>query len=170
MNQNEFNVLFLCADNSTRSIIAEALLNRFGKGRFRAFSAGIDPAGEVNPLTIELLRAHEFPAHGLRSKSWREFCAPSAPRMHFVISFCDTPCEQIAAAFPGDAVTACWHISDPMAANHDGPAGRMSAFLRTMRELENRIRLFVLLRHGTPERWARPARAPEQAAHDLAGG
>ena len=157
MKQNQINVLFLCANNSTRSVIAEALLNRFGEGRFRAFSAGIDPAREVNPIAIELLRAQGLPTHELRTKSWREFCAAEAPFIHFVISFGDTPCEQVCAALPGDPVRACWHIGDPLAADHGGSAGGLGAFRRALRELENRIRLFALLRHGTPERWTRPA-------------
>lgn len=157
MNHDAFNVLFLCVDNSARSIMAEALLNRFGGDRFRAFSAGISPAGRIHPVTIELLRAQGLPTDGLRSKSWREFCTPSAPRLHFLISFFDPSLEEVSALVRGDPVTACWHITDPLREDSRNDLEQRNAFRRAFRELENRIRLFVLLRHGTPERWARPS-------------
>jgi protein-tyrosine-phosphatase len=149
MNDGTFNVLFFCVGDSAPSVIAEAVLNRVGKGRFRAFSAGTDPAGEVNPLTIEFLRLHGLPAEGLRNKSWTEFCTPSAPRIDFAISVCKRPPKEILAALPGNPVRAHWNISDPFAVE-GGDLERRNAFRRAFRELENRIALFVLLRHRIP--------------------
>lgn len=149
MEQERLSVLFICPDNSARSVIAEALLNRFGEGRFRAYSAGLEPARAIDPAAIAMLAASGFELAGIRSKSWLEFCSPGAPRIDFVISFCDMPASQIARTIPGDPIFACWHISDPQ--DH---GDRALAFRRAMRELENRIRLFALLRH--PARSTRP--------------
>ncbi len=152
MDHSAFNVLFVCPDNSARSVIAEALLNRFGGNRFRGFSAGINPAPGVDPLVLELLRKQNLSTESLKCKSWREFCQSSAPRMHFIISLAETQFQQ---SFPGDPVLVCWHITDPNAAGPD-ELSRRQALRGTFRELENRIRLFVLLRHGTPDHWFRP--------------
>jgi protein-tyrosine-phosphatase len=140
------NVLFVCEANSVRSIMAEALLNRFGAGRFRAFSAGVDPAAEVHPLTLEMAHASGIAAGGLRPKSVREFASSSAPRMDFVIALG----KHAAPPIPGDPMLARWGISDPMVAEGDPKEHRM-AFRRAWRELETRIKLFVLLRHRREE-------------------
>lgn len=154
MDQDRMGVLFVCDDNSARSIIAEVLLNRFGEDRFHAYSAGLDPAAEVDPLALGILASSGLSVSGIRAKSWREFCSPQAPRIDFVISFCDTPACEIALG--GDPVLACWHITDPRAASDE--ASRLLALRRAMRELENRVRLFVLLRHRKPEPTTNPRR------------
>jgi arsenate reductase (thioredoxin) len=141
------NVLFVCEANSARSIMAEALLNRFGAGRFRAFSAGLDPASEVHPLALEIAHASGIATGGLRPKSVREFASNSAPRMDFVIALG----KNAAPALPGEPMYARWGISDPMATDGDLKAHRL-AFRRAWRELETRIKLFVLLRHRREER------------------
>lgn len=152
MDHDAFNVLFVCPDNSARSIMAEALLNRFGGDRFRGFSAGVEPAERVDRLVLELLEKHQFPTGDLKCKSSQEFCLPTAPRMHFVISLSDL---RIKDRFPGDPMMACWHITDPNASGSD-EVRRGYALSRAFRELESRIRLFILVRHGTPEKWNRP--------------
>lgn len=143
---DRFNVLFICADNSARSIIAEVLLNRFGEDRFRAYSAGLYPAPEVDPLALALLASSGFPIAGIRSKTWREFCSPDAPRIDFVVSLCESAASQVVV--PGDPIFAFWRISDPHSFADE--AARGLAFRRAMRELENRVRLFALLRHPVP--------------------
>ena len=108
-----YNVLFLCTGNSARSILAEVLLNHWGKGRFRAYSAGSFPKGEVNPRSIELLRSLKLPVDGLRSKSWSEFANPAAPVMDFVITVCDQAAGEVCPIWPGQPVVAHWGIPDP---------------------------------------------------------
>jgi arsenate reductase len=145
MSQRTYNVLFVCKENSSRSIIAEAVLRHWGKERFRAFSAGIEPSGEVDSHAMELLKDSKLPIDGLRSKSWQEFAAPGAPQMDFIISLCDSPAASLKGALPGSPLLAHWTITDPNA-SRDG-ARRNSAFRRAFQELETRVRLFVLLRH-----------------------
>jgi len=146
MGQKVFNVLFLSSENSSRSIVAEAVLNHWGKGRFRAFSAGTDPAGEVDPLALELLKAANLSTEGLRSKNWREFAAPGVPEMDFVIDVGERRIAELQGALPGNPFAARWTITDPFAAR-DNPAERRRAYRRTFGELENRVRLFTLVRH-----------------------
>lgn len=161
MGHSVLNVLFLCVGNSARSIMAEALLNRFGSGKFSAFSAGTDPTAQIHPLTLELLERHSLPIEGLRSKSWNEFTGPSAPRFDFVISVCERP-EEAVWPWSGDTVKAHWHITDPV--GMEGSAlERKNAFSSAFRELENRIKLFVLLRHD-----ARGTRPTPQVLQDHA--
>jgi len=159
MAQRALNVLFVCEGNSVRSIMAEALLNRFSDGRFRAFSAGIEPDAELHPLAVEMLKGSGIAIANLKPKSAREFASPSAPRMDFVISMA----KDIAAALrglPGNPMLAQWGISDPVAADGDAVAQKF-AFRRAFRELENRIRLFVLVRHNREAE--RSIEAPRQA-------
>ena len=135
------NVLFLCTGNSARSILAESLLNHWGQGRFRAFSAGSFPKGQVHPLAIELLQRMNLPSDGLRSKSWNEFAAPGAPPLDFIITVCDNAAGEVCPIWPGKPLTAHWGIADPAAVQ--GDAEKAAAFHRALAELEPRIRRFV---------------------------
>ena len=140
-----YNVLFLCTGNSARSILAEALLNHWGKGRFRAFSAGSFPKGSVHPMALEQLGAAGLPATGLRSKSWSEFAAPGAPVMDFVFTVCDQAAAEVCPVWPGQPMTAHWGVPDP-AAVEGSEAARRQAFRLAFRALEARIKLFTSLR------------------------
>jgi protein-tyrosine-phosphatase len=143
-NDKIYNVLFLCTGNSARSILAEALLNRHGAGRFRAFSAGSQPAGRVNPFAIELLKDAGFPTGGLRSKNWDEFAAPDAPQLDFVFTVCDNAAAEVCPIWPGQPVTAHWGVPDPAAAQGTDEHKR-KAFRDTFITLERRINLFLSL-------------------------
>lgn len=139
-----YNVLFLCTGNSSRSILAEAILNHRGKPNFRAFSAGSHPAGHIHPFAIRQLEATGLPTTGLRSKSWDEFAKPGAPRMNFVFTVCDNAAREVCPVWPGQPVTAHWGLADP------GGAGETDAVLeRAFREafviLDRRIGLFLSL-------------------------
>jgi arsenate reductase len=139
-----YNVLFLCTGNSARSIFGEALLNHWGKGRFRAFSAGSFPKGIAHPLAIELLQSLLLPVEGVRSKSWNEFAAPDAPTMDFVITVCDQAASEVCPIWPGQPITAHWGVPDPAAATGSIDAQR-AAFRDAFRRLDARIKLFVAL-------------------------
>jgi arsenate reductase (thioredoxin) len=142
--QRPYNVLFLCTGNSARSILAESLMNTLGKGKFRAFSAGSLPKGQVHPLALELLRRTNLPAEGFRSKSWDEFATPGAPPMDFIFTVCDNAAGEVCPVWPGKPMSAHWGIADPAAA--DGTdAEKAFAFLKTLKELETRIKLFTKL-------------------------
>ena len=139
-----YNVLFLCTGNSARSIMAECSLNRWNRGRFRAFSAGSHPRGQVHPLTLEVLERHNFLLEGLRSKSWDEFARPDSPPLDFVFTVCDQAAGEACPIWPGQPMTAHWGISDPAAV--DGPKDvQLRAFQRAYLELDTRIRLFTSL-------------------------
>jgi len=139
-----YNVLFLCTGNSARSILAEALMNHLGKGRFRAFSAGSHPTGKVNPWAIKLLENQGLPVAGLRSKSWDEFGAPDAPPLDFVFTVCDNAAGEVCPFWPGQPMTGHWGVEDPAAVEGDD-ALKMLAFRQSFRELENRIKIFASL-------------------------
>ncbi len=144
MSERQFNVLFLCTGNSARSIMAESILRKVGAGRFRAFSAGSHPKGEVNPLALKVLERDEYPADGLRSKSWDEFAAPGAPIMDFVFTVCDTAAAETCPVWPGQPMTAHWGIEDPAAV--EGTAiQKEAAFVLSARYLRNRISIFASL-------------------------
>jgi protein-tyrosine-phosphatase len=138
------NVLFLCTGNSARSILAEAILEKTGMGRFRAFSAGSRPAGEVNPLAIELLREHGFATAHLRSKSWDEFAAENAPRLDLVITVCDSAAGESCPVWPGQPITAHWSVADPAAVQGSLDTKRR-AFLNAYTVLSARIGLLTNL-------------------------
>lgn len=139
------NVLFLCTGNSARSILAEALLNRDGAGRFRGFSAGSFPKGRVHPMALALLADLGLPTAGLSSKSWDEFAAPGAPPIDFVVTVCDNAAGETCPVWPGRPVTLHWGIADP--ATVEGP-GQRAAFERALNEIEGRIAQFVGERGG----------------------
>ena len=142
MIKSTYNVLFLCTGNSARSILAEAILNREGDGRFRAFSAGSFPKGEVHPQAIELLVELGYPAGGYRSKSWDEFAAPGAPPLDFVFTVCDNAAGETCPIWPGQPMTAHWGIEDPAAV--EGPQ-QAQAFRNAFYALQRRIGLFLSL-------------------------
>lgn len=142
MNGRVFNVLFLCTGNSARSILAEALLTDLGGGRFRAFSAGSQPRGQVHPMALEVLQEYRFPHEGYRSKSWHEFEAPGAPEMDFVITVCDNAAGETCPVWPGQPMTAHWGIEDPAAVEGDG---QKLAFIKALNQLRRRLELFVSL-------------------------
>jgi len=143
-----YNVLFLCTGNSARSILAESLLNALGHGRFRAFSAGSFPKGQVHPMAVELLQRMNLPAEGLRSKSWDEFAAPGAPPIDFIFTVCDNAAGEVCPVWPGKPMTAHWGIADPAAAEGTD-AAKASAFRKALTELETRIKLFTSLPIGS---------------------
>jgi arsenate reductase len=137
-------MLFLCTGNSARSIIAESLLNHHGQGRFRGFSAGSHPKGAVHPIALRLLQQLNLPTAGLRSKSWDEFAQPGAPPVDFVITVCDNAAGETCPVWPGRPVTAHWGVPDPAAV--EGPErAQWLAFREALRQLENRIRIFLAL-------------------------
>lgn len=146
MTDKVINVLFLCAHNSIRSIMAEAILNRDGKGRFRAYSAGPRPRGEVHPQAIDILQRMNYDTAGLRSKHWDEFTGPDAPHMDFVFTVCDIAAGETCPAWPGElAMTAHWPIPDPAEADGNESETRL-AFADAFRGLDTRISIFVNLR------------------------
>ena len=139
-----YNVLFLCTGNSARSILAEAILNQIGKGRFRAYSAGSHPAGQVNPYVLETLAAQNLPVAELRSKSWDEFAAPGAPALDFVFTVCDNAAGEVCPVWPGQPVSAHWGIEDPAAVQGDD-AARRHAVHTALQLLNRRISVFINL-------------------------
>ena len=142
MSGAPYNVLFLCTGNSARSIIAEAILNSEGAGRFQAFSAGSHPKGQVHPQALRQLLDCRLPVEGYRSKSWDEFAAEGAPELDFVFTVCDTAAGEVCPAWPGQPMTAHWGIPDPAAA----PAEKQERAFRTAYfSLQNMIRLFLAL-------------------------
>jgi arsenate reductase len=144
MADKPYNVLFLCTGNSARSILAEALLNRLGSGKFRASSAGSFPKGQVHPYALDLLERQNYPTAGLRSKSWDEFAKPGAEPLDFVFTVCDNAAEEVCPIWPGQPMTAHWGLPDP-AAVEGSEAERRLAFADTLRMLRNRIGVFVNL-------------------------
>jgi len=144
MSDRPFNVLFLCTGNSARSIMAEAILNRAGRGHFHAFSAGSQPKGKVHPYTLDLLRKTHFDVSGMRSKSWLEFAQPDSPKLDFVFTVCYNAAGETCPIWPGQPMTAHWGVPDPAAATGTEAEIRF-AFADTLRMLTNRINIFVSL-------------------------
>ena len=139
-----YNVLFLCTGNSARSILAESILTKLGAGRFRAWSAGSQPKGAVHPLAIKTLQSLDYPAEGLRSKSWSEFATPDAPVMDFVFTVCDNAAGEVCPVWPGKPVSAHWGVPDPAAVEGSEEQQR-KAFMDAALTLKRRIELFLSL-------------------------
>ncbi len=144
MSDPVYNVLFLCTGNSARSVLAEAILNREGRGRLRAFSAGSDPKGVVHPMTLRLLQGLGYDTSFARSKSWDEFTGPGAPALDFIITVCDNAAAETCPIWPGHPATAHWGIPDPAAAEGN-EAERALAFDLAYRQMAQRIGLFLAL-------------------------
>ena len=142
MPDKVYEILVLCTGNSARSILAEALLNQRGAGRFRAYSAGSHPTGRVNPFAIATLQRFGLPTEGLRSKSWNEFAGPGSPRLDFVFTVCDNAAGEVCPLWPGQPVTAHWGVPDP-AAVEGTDERKLQAFEDTFRILERRVNRFV---------------------------
>ena len=144
VNREPYNVLFLCTGNSARSIMGEVILNRAGQGKFRAFSAGSQPKGQVHQYAVDLLRKLNYDVTGLRSKSWAEFSGPGAPKLDFVFTVCDNAAKESCPIWPGQPMTAHWGVPDPAEAT-GSEAERRFAFADALRMLTNRINIFVSL-------------------------
>jgi arsenate reductase (thioredoxin) len=163
MTAEPFNVLFLCTGNSARSILAEAILNRVGQGRFKAYSAGSQPKGEVHPYALQLLKSLNHDTSFARSKSWEEFAAPGAPPMHFVFTVCDNAAMEACPVWPGQPMTAHWGVPDPAAAEGTD-AEKHFAFADTYRMLNSRISIFTSLPMNMLDRLALQKRLDEIGA------
>jgi len=144
MADRPYNVLFLCTANSARSIIAEAILNKIGAGKFRAFSAGSHPKGQINLHALQLLQSLGHDISGFRSKSWSEFADPGAPLLDFVFTVCDNAAGEVCPVWPGQPMTAHWGVPDPALAG-GSPAEVALAFKDTYRMLNQRIGIFASL-------------------------
>jgi arsenate reductase len=151
MTDKPFNVLILCTGNSARSILGEALVNHWGRGKFVGYSAGSTPKGKVHPIALELLRQLKMPTDGLRSKSWNEFAAAGAPKLDFVFTVCDNAAGESCPYWPGQPMTAHWGVEDP-AAVEGNETEQWLAFRTAFRELENRIKVFTALPIRTLDR------------------
>ena len=153
MGKDYLNVLFLCTGNSARSIMAEALLGRWGMGKFRAYSAGSFPKGKVNPLALELLEKYNFNTSKFRSKSWDEFATEDAPKMDFVFTVCDKAAREVCPIWPGQPMTAHWGIADP-----DRPdlplEEQRRLFNKAYIELDHRIKIFTCLPFDKLEKYS----------------
>jgi protein-tyrosine-phosphatase len=137
-----YNVLFLCTGNSARSIMAEKLMEHWGKGKFKAYSAGSFPNGKVNPFAIEVLKELKMPTEGLRSKSWDEFTGEDAPHLDFVFTVCDNAAGEVCPFWPGQPMTAHWGVEDPAAVEGSDEV-KLAAFRMVANQLNNRIKMFT---------------------------
>jgi arsenate reductase len=162
-----YNVLFLCTGNSARSILAESLLNTVGQGKFRAFSAGSFPKGEVHPMAVELLHSMNLPTENLRSKSWDEFAAPGAPPIDLIFTVCDNAAGEVCPIWPGMPMAAHWGIADP-AAVEGSDVEKTFAFRKAFKELETRIKLLTSLSIDSLDRMALQAKLREIGKTDSA--
>ncbi len=160
MATREFNVLFLCTGNSARSIMAECAMNRWGKGKFKAFGAGSHPTGVVHPMTIQLLNELNYETRALRSKSWDEFARADSPPLDFAFTVCDKVAGEMCPVWPGQPITAHWGAADP-AAFAGTEEARRRFFLKIYSELENRIKIFTSLPFDSLDRFALERRVRE---------
>lgn len=162
MTERIYNVLILCTGNSARSIMAEALINTMGQGRFRAYSAGSHPTGKVNPFAVEKVESVNYPTENLRSKSWDEYATPDAPKMDFIITVCDNAAGEACPFWPGQPATAHWGYPDP--SNVAGSEEeRLDAFKQTLLAIRRRLELLINLPASGVDRLRL-----QQAARDLA--
>ena len=160
MQHREYNVLFLCTGNSARSIMAECAINRWGKGKFKGFSAGSHPKDKIHPLTLDLLNELNYETKDLRAKSWDEFARPESPRLDFVFTVCDKAAAEQCPVWPGQPITAHWGVEDPVAFEGTD-AEKRRFFARIYRELENRIKIFTNLRIDALDSFALQKRVKE---------
>lgn len=160
MSDRVLKVLFMCTGNSARSIIAEAILNRLGAGRFKAFSAGSHPKGAIHPYAVELLKSLNHDTSSLRSKDWNEFAAPGAPELDFAFTLCDDAAAETCPVWPGQPMTAHWGLPDP-AAVEGTEAEKHLAFADAYRMLNNRISIFISLPTASLDRLALQRRLDE---------
>ncbi|MEM8915453.1 MAG: arsenate reductase ArsC, partial [Pseudomonadota bacterium] len=167
MTDSVRNVLFLCTANSARSIIAECVLRREGIGKFNSFSAGSQPAGQINPFAIDLLKRENHKTDDLRSKNWDEFAAPGAPEMDFVFTVCDNAANEVCPVWPGQPMTAHWGIPDPAVAEGDDALKKL-AFADALRMLTNRISIFVNLPLASLDKLTLQKRLTEIGQKELA--
>lgn len=151
--QEPYNILVLCTGNSARSILAEALFNTLGAGRFKAYSAGSHPTGRVNPFAVEQLRGLGYPIEELRSKRWDEFAQPDSPQMDFIVTVCDNAAGEVCPLWPGKPVTAHWGFPDPAAVEGSDEQKR-AAFTQTLQQIRNRVQMFLSLPLETLDRVA----------------
>jgi protein-tyrosine-phosphatase len=158
-----YNVLFLCTGNSARSILAEVLIDHWGKGHFKGFTAGSFPRGAVHPLALDLLESRRLRTDGLRSKSWNEFAGPGAPVMDFVFTVCDQAAGEVCPVWPGNPVTAHWGVPDP-AAVQGTEAQQRRAFLDAYLGLENRIKILSRCRSTSSIAWRSSEKSMKSAA------
>ena len=157
MSDRIYNVLFLCTGNTARSILAESILRKEGRGRFRSFSAGSQPKGRVNPFALKVLASMDYPTDGLRSKSWEEFAAPDAPKMDFVFTVCDNAAQESCPLWPGQPMSAHWGIEDPAEAVGTD-LEKEAAFVTAFRLLRNRVAVFTSLPLASIDRLSLGAR------------
>jgi protein-tyrosine-phosphatase len=167
VKKDALNVLFLCTGNSARSIMAEAVLGRAGRGKFRAYSAGSQPKGEVHPRALEVLRRANYDVRSFRSKSWNEFSGPDAPKLDFVFTLCDTAVRETCPAWPGQPMTAHWGIPDPAAAVAEV---QHHAFADAFRMINNWISVFVNLPFESLDRLSLQHRLDEIGRMKEGGG
>lgn len=151
MAEPVYNVLFLCTGNSARSILAESLLNQLGRGRFRAYSAGSHPAGQINPFALELLEKNRFSTGELHSKPWDEFAQPDSPQLDFVITVCDKAAGEVCPVWPGQPMSEHWGIPGPVAVTGSDDQKRR-AFVEAMNQIQRRVSMFVSLPFATLDR------------------
>lgn len=167
MTQRIYNILFLCTGNSARSILAESLLNALGRGKYRAFSAGSYPKGQVHPLAVALLQRMNLPTENLRSKSWDEFATAGAPPMDFILTVCDNAAGEVCPVWPGQPTTAHWGVADP-AAVKGTDADKAFAFRKALKELETRIKLLISLPIASLDRMTLQSRLREIGSRGVA--
>lgn len=163
MTQQTYNVLFLCTGNSARSILGEVLLNKYGEGRFKAYSAGSFPKGQVHPMALSVLDGLGFSTEGLRSKSWDEFTGPDAPIFDFIFTVCDNAAGETCPIWPGHPMTAHWGLEDPAAIEGED---QRQAFLTALRYLRNRLTLFLALPIESIDRMALESRLRQIGASE----